>query len=816
MGKPVFVCLAENFDSVAVINLQDAHLFPVRHHSPRSAACLRAWLQMVRPELILIEGPSDADSLIPVLTDPESQPPIAILAYSTDGTPQSCMWPFVRYSPEYEALRWAREHGVKARFIDWPAGAALGASREAEKKALAAARREKERTQEENAEEEKKDFEAGAGTVASENGKGESEDETDKNFGDKQQRLAEKFGLRHFNEFWDAMFETPDYHPARFREAMTAFADYIAPAGDRDRESALRDRIMAEAIEAAVDAGTRPDKIVAVLGAAHVAAIVRGDRRVDAALPQIVPSALAVVPYSYPRLSESSGYGAGNRAPWYYERVYENALDFNQASLVVLIEFAASMRLRGFVVSLADVIEAYRLGVTLAGLRGKAAPGADELAEAACAAITRGEQAPIRQFLSPLMIGRRVGHLGSAAGRNSLQREFAEGLRKFGFPQRDEMETVSLRLADSIQAAASLFLHRLRVAEVPYAAYAGSQSVVSKGKQADDEAGGYAALTRVREHWEVQWTPATEVALAERVIYGETFAEVCERKLNEALHETKHAADATRLLVDAVLTEAMKATARSLDAAEKLSSTDDDVSSLSQAARTLAGLKSFGTSRPQLSQLAGTVDRLLVGTFMRATLRLRLSLMGDAEATAPARQAMIVLQDLALSQTLLDRAAWFETLDAIARDENIEATAAGTAAALLYLARELSEAQLRDSLARRLADTVTPARSADFLAGFFSVNALVLLKNREIVAALSAFLAGLPADSFRDALPALRRAFSVLGSSERRFLLEHLIALHGAEAKAESAQVLTAPDKAALTDLSKTLGEALDDLNDLL
>jgi len=314
----------------------------------------------------------------------------------------------------------------------------------------------------------------------------------------------------------------------------------------------------------------------------------------------------------------------------------------------------------------------------------------------------------------------------------------------------------------------------------------------------------------------VQWTPATEVALAERVIYGESFAEVCERKLNEALQDTKHVADATRLLVDAVLTEAIKATARSLDAAERLSSTDDDVGSLSQAARTLAGLKSFGTSRPQLSQLAGTVDRLLIGTFTRATLRLPLSLLGDSEATASARQAMVVLQELALSQAGLDRAAWFDALRGIAGDGSLEQTAAGTATALLYLARECSEEQLRGLLDSRLADTVTPSRSADFLAGFFSVNALVLLKNRDIVAALSAFLAGSGADAFRDALPALRRAFAGLGSSERRFLLEHLIALHGSAAKAESAQVLTAPDKAALADLGKTLGDALDDLDDLL
>ena len=164
---------------------------------------------------------------------------------------------------------------------------------------------------------------------------------------------------------------------------------------------------------------------------------------------------------------------------------------------------------------------------------------------------------------------------------------------------------------------------------------------------------------------------------------------------------------------------------------------------------------------------------------MRATLRLPLSLLGNSEATAPARQAMVVLQELALAQPGLDRAAWFTGLHGIAGDESVESTAAGTAGALLYLARECSEERLRALLDRRLCDTVAPARSADFLAGFFSVNALVLLKNRDIVAALSAFLAGLGADVFRDTLPALRRAFAMLGSSERRFLLEHLITLHG-------------------------------------
>src|SRR5207245_4705986 len=100
------------------------------------------------------------------------------------------------------------------------------------------------------------------------------------------------------------------------------------------------------------------------------------------------------------------------------------------------------------------------------------------------------------------------------------------------------------------------------------------------------------------------------------------------------------------------------------------------------------------------------VDGRLVGTFTRSTLRLPLSLLGDAEATAPARQAMVVLQELALGQPGLDRAAWFAGLRGIAHDETVEPTAAGTAAALLYLARECSETEPRALLDRRLAGSV--------------------------------------------------------------------------------------------------------------
>src|SRR4051812_7232008 len=105
------------------------HLFPVRHHSPRTSAVLRRFLDTLEPKVVLVEGPSDANPLISAITDPETRPPVAILGYRTDGTPGSSLWPFASYSPEYVALAWAREHDAEARFIDLTIGQALAADR---------------------------------------------------------------------------------------------------------------------------------------------------------------------------------------------------------------------------------------------------------------------------------------------------------------------------------------------------------------------------------------------------------------------------------------------------------------------------------------------------------------------------------------------------------------------------------------------------------------------------------------------------------------------------------------------------------------
>jgi hypothetical protein len=56
-------------------------VFPVRHHSPASSLLICEFIKNINPKLILIEGPSDANHLLDILTDAETEPPVAILAY---------------------------------------------------------------------------------------------------------------------------------------------------------------------------------------------------------------------------------------------------------------------------------------------------------------------------------------------------------------------------------------------------------------------------------------------------------------------------------------------------------------------------------------------------------------------------------------------------------------------------------------------------------------------------------------------------------------------------------------------------------------
>ena len=126
-----------------------------------------------------------------------------------------------------------------------------------------------------------------------------------------------------------------------------------------------------------------------------------------------IPSARTLMPYSYYRLSDRSGYGAGNKAPAYYELLYEGMQqnDISYAGYSYLSKIAAYQRNYGHMVSSAEVIEAMRLAVSLAELRDKKIPNLRDLTDAAITCMGHGHFSEIALAVADTQIGTKIGSL---------------------------------------------------------------------------------------------------------------------------------------------------------------------------------------------------------------------------------------------------------------------------------------------------------------------------------------------------------------------------------------------------------------------
>ena len=65
--------------------MKDIHLLGIRHHGPGSCRNIVEELERIRPDLILLEGPMEAEALMPFIADGQMEPPVALLGYQPDA-----------------------------------------------------------------------------------------------------------------------------------------------------------------------------------------------------------------------------------------------------------------------------------------------------------------------------------------------------------------------------------------------------------------------------------------------------------------------------------------------------------------------------------------------------------------------------------------------------------------------------------------------------------------------------------------------------------------------------------------------------------
>ncbi|MEQ1615201.1 MAG: DUF5682 family protein, partial [Hyphomicrobiaceae bacterium] len=329
---------------MAAGKLDRLHILGIRHHGPGSARGVLAALDVADPVIVLIEGPPDADEMIPFAASPRMVPPVALLVHAQDDPANSSFYPFAVFSPEWQAMRWALAKGRPVRFIDLPSAVRL-ALRAEQTKALQAAEvpePEPERSPETEKETETTQPPAPESQAVPADPSGEPKvpdgqaAELVRIRRDPLAYLAEIAGYRDSEAWWNALVEQgaldrradgPEIFAA-IEQAMSALRDAIDPALYASAaEQRVEDQREAHMRLAIADALTETQGHVAVVcGAWHVPALRRkvpgkDDRALLKGLPKLKVTA-TWVPWTETRLAAGSGYGAGVLSPGWYAHLW--------------------------------------------------------------------------------------------------------------------------------------------------------------------------------------------------------------------------------------------------------------------------------------------------------------------------------------------------------------------------------------------------------------------------------------------------------------------------------------------------------------
>jgi len=74
-------------------------VFGIRHHGPGCARSLLSALDALAPDLLLVEGPPDAQDVLAFAASDDLVPPVALLVYPVDAPNRAVFYPFAEFSP---------------------------------------------------------------------------------------------------------------------------------------------------------------------------------------------------------------------------------------------------------------------------------------------------------------------------------------------------------------------------------------------------------------------------------------------------------------------------------------------------------------------------------------------------------------------------------------------------------------------------------------------------------------------------------------------------------------------------------------------
>jgi hypothetical protein len=723
------------------------HIFGIRHHGPGCARSLRAALQALQPDIILVEGPPDAQDVLPQIMHEEMQPPVALLIYRPDQPRHAVYYPFTHFSPEWQALCYAQEQHIPARFMDLPQAMQLAK--------LAGAQDSQEQTppgpQLDNLPSET------ARTVQEPQGAEIETSLKDEERDDPLALLAQAAGYTDHELWWERQIEQRQNANDLFEgilEAMAALRDGTDP---RNEEEAQREAYMRQCIRTAQK--EQFQRIAVVCGAWHAPVLVNpASTKADTARLKglkRVKTAATWIPWTNSRLAYRSGYGAGVTSPGWYEHLWSYPEHITQRWIT---RAAHLLRAEGMDASSASVIEAVRLAETLAALRDLSLPGLAEQHEAIKTVLCHGNDEPMSLIRDKLEIGEKLGQVPADTPVVPLQRDFEFRQRKVRLKPAPQVTRHDFDLRQELDRERSQFLYQLRLLDINW------------GKP--ERVGGQKAGT-FHEYWTLQWQVEYTVKLIEANIWGNTVAAAASAFACQQADSIEELPQLTALLDHVILAELPTALNYLLQVLQKLAAVAADVRHLMDALPPLARIARYGNVRQTNAE---RITPVINSLFERIVIGMPGACSSLDDDTARGMVASIehVQESVSLLNRADQRAEWQAVLRRLMEHESIHGFVRGLCCRLLLEQNMLDEAQLQLLAAHALSPVTAAPLAAAWIEGVLRGSGVTILHQDRLWRALDRWLSELTPEVFTAQLPILRRAFSDFQAPERRKMGEKI------------------------------------------
>ncbi|MFC4308206.1 DUF5682 family protein [Steroidobacter flavus] len=729
--------------------MANVHLFGIRHHGPGSARSLVHALERVQPDVVLIEGPPDANDLIPLAAHAQLVPPVALLIYVPNEPRQAVLYPFAHYSPEWQAIQFALARKLSVRFIDLPQSARL---RDSSSEEIS------------------------------------SEDEADETTQDPLAPMAIAAGYSDTERWWDHLVESRAGHDVDVFKAIHEMMSELrgalerpVPLVEQQREAHMRKCIRAASAEGFAN-------IAVVCGAWHTPALAdmpsaKSDDALLKGLPK-VKTAAAWTPWSYERLSYRSGYGAGVDSPVWYELLWDKHTALGARWMT---RAARLLRDEDIPVSSAHVIEACRLADALASVRGRPVPGLAEYNDAAVSVLGSGDALALQLIHRRWHFGDRLGIVPEEFPTAPVQQDLAALQKKLRLPPKAEEKTLDLDLREAIDRERSQLLRRLRLLGIEW----GRQQTHSGGRGT------------FHELWQIGWRPEFAIALIEASRYGHTVEQAATGLLAErSANAGASLASLIGLLDDALFADLPTAITTLVAAIENRAAVAVDVLQLLDAVPPLANVCRYGNVRGTdvslvAEILSGLVPRITVGCPAAA------SHIDDDAAQSLWTKLIETNRSLEMLGNADFMESWRGMLQRIAQSDAVHALIGGYAHRILYDSGLLDFEALSLAFARSLSPGNEPVVGAHWVEGLLSGSGAVLVHDDRLRGLIAQWVRNAPPDNFVQVLPLLRRTFAQFPAPERRQIGERLRAGQQLQATAANVEFDEAAARAVLPVLKR-------------